>query len=185
MKVSVEQSEQEAALDAGNEFYVVSPKKFIIMFLGTLGIYHFYWFYKNWSNYRNETGAKVWPIARSFFSIFFVHDLFKKMLGKHSNPTSEMSKMVDIWALIYALTYLASQISDHLSGKELGFPYIDYISFILLPATCWSLYKAQILANTVCNDSDGSKNNKFSILNYLWLALGAVVWGLMVWGMTL
>ncbi|MCG7497774.1 hypothetical protein MHO82_12960 [Vibrio sp. Of7-15] len=181
----MDKSEQEVALNTRDEFYIVSPKKFIIMFFGTLGMYHFYWFYKNWSNYRNKTGDKVWPIARSIFSVFFTHSLFKKMLGKHSNPTSEMSKMVDVWALVYVLTYVVSQISDQLPGKEIGFQYTDYISFILLPAACWSLYKAQVLANAVCNNPDGSKNNKFSILNYLWLVLGAVFWSLIVWGMTL
>ena len=29
-------------------FYVVSPKKFWVLFIATMGAYEPYWFYKNW-----------------------------------------------------------------------------------------------------------------------------------------
>ena len=36
----------------GLEFYVVSPKKFLIMQISTMGIYSIYWFFKHWKQYK-------------------------------------------------------------------------------------------------------------------------------------
>lgn len=188
MEESVETSKQKVVSDIESSemgFYVVSPKKFIILFLGSMGIYSLYWFYKNWSNYKKDTGDKMWPVARSLFSIFFVHDLFKKMMGKGSNQTGEMSKHVNVITVVYMFAYVASTVSDRLSGKEIGSPYTDYISIILLPVIGWALYKAQLLANAACNDLNGDSNNKLTPLNYLWLFLGGLFWILVLWGLTL
>lgn len=49
-------------------FYVVSTRKFAILFLATLGLYWIYWFYKNWDRYKDkwpyasEVGSTIWPV---------------------------------------------------------------------------------------------------------------------------
>ncbi|MCG6202926.1 hypothetical protein [Psychromonas antarctica] len=188
MEVGVNNSTRDVVSDIkANEmgFYVVSAKKFIILFVGTLGVYSLYWFYKNWSNYKKETGDKVWPVARSFFSIFFVHSLFQKMRNKYIHQTGRNSKNVNNLATIYVLIYIISNVSDRLAGDEVGSPYTDYISIMLLPIICWALYKAQLLANIACGDANGDTNNRLTALNYLWLALGGAFWVLILWGLTL
>lgn len=39
--------------DAEPMFYVVSKRKFTILFLSTIGLYYLYWFYKNWDRYQD------------------------------------------------------------------------------------------------------------------------------------
>jgi hypothetical protein len=38
-------------------FYVVAPRKFLILFLGTLGLYLLYWMYAQWACFRRATSA--------------------------------------------------------------------------------------------------------------------------------
>lgn len=190
MQENVDKSRQEIALEKtinGTEvdFYVVSPKKFITLFVVTFGIYIFYWFYNNWKSYRMASGENIWPVARSLFSIFFAHNLFKKMLAKHNNQTPEMVKRVDMLASVYVLAYIASNVGDRLSAQGIGAPYSDFVSLLLLPVLGWVLYQAQLLANVVCKDPNGDSNNTFTAGNYVCLLLGAAVWGIVLWGLTL
>lgn len=66
------ESDLELAV-AGTEkqFYVVSIRKFTILFFMTLGLYTIYWFYSHWNEYKLYSGKKIWPAPRSIFSIFF------------------------------------------------------------------------------------------------------------------
>lgn len=63
------------------EFYVVSIKKFTILFMATFGFYSIYWFYRNWKMSKAKYRDDIWPVARGIFSIFFVHSLFDYVAG--------------------------------------------------------------------------------------------------------
>src|SRR5689334_3319399 len=65
---------------AEGSFYVVSPMKFLIMMVGTMGLYTLYWFYKNWS-LLNRKHKAYWPVMRAVFAIFFTHALFREVDG--------------------------------------------------------------------------------------------------------
>jgi hypothetical protein len=89
MEASVEQSEhQEPVQTTKMEFYAVSQKKFLIMYIGTLGLYSVYWFYKHWSLYKKSENEEMWPIMRSIFQIFFTHSLFSLFEMKYQNKTA-------------------------------------------------------------------------------------------------
>src|SRR5437016_3978380 len=61
--------------------YVVAPTKFLVLAIGTLGLYQVYWFYKNWA-LLNVKHQSYWPVARAIFAIFFVYPLFKEIEGE-------------------------------------------------------------------------------------------------------
>lgn len=63
-------------------FFVVAPRKLVLMVLLSQGMYSFYWLYKHWACYRQATGAKVLPLVRAFFSVFFFYSLVMKISQK-------------------------------------------------------------------------------------------------------
>lgn len=181
MDAGLENSEQDLKVKSNEmEFYIVSPKKFLILFLGTLGIYAVYWFYKHWSQYKKSTNENVWPIMRGFFSIFFIHSLFSFFEMKYEKKTGEAPKSINYLATIYVVVAIVSQICKKLSENGYGAPLTFYLSLLILPVSCWVLYKAQSLANFSGEDVNGSSNSKLTCLNYIWLVLGLISWFLIL-----
>lgn len=54
-------------------FFSVGNPKFLIMYLGTFGVYQIYWMYKQWVTVRARTREEMWPVARAIFPIFFFY----------------------------------------------------------------------------------------------------------------
>ncbi|WP_158133753.1 hypothetical protein [Vibrio navarrensis] len=160
-------------LSSDVSFYVVSPKKFTVMYVGTLGFYGFYWMYKNWSIYRVASGEKIWPIARAIFFIFFLHSLCSKVTKSESlSSQADLPKVLEWDATKYVLLSILGQISDRLSEKEIALPYSFFVGLVLFPFKCQILYKIQLVINESQNDMFGDTNKKLSWLNYVWLSLG-------------
>lgn len=63
-------------------FYAVSPLKLVLISFGTLGLYQYYWIYKNWKLHKQRTGEDVSPLPRAIFAIFFIYQLFKNVDGE-------------------------------------------------------------------------------------------------------
>ncbi|HEU0055605.1 MAG TPA: hypothetical protein VFQ39_20595, partial [Longimicrobium sp.] len=59
--------------------HAMSEAKLLVMTLGTVGLYQFYWFYRNWRLRNQQRGARVWPIARAIFSPIFSYFLFEQV----------------------------------------------------------------------------------------------------------
>ena len=165
-------------------YYVVSIKKFMTLFISTLGSYGVYWFYKNWALHKATTHSNVWPVMRGILSIFFTHSLFRNV-----NETIELKNISYKWdhsliATLYVVSAIFSNISDRLSAKNIGSPMTDFAGFILMGLMAWSLYKAQIAINTACDDPQGLTNSQFSPANIAWIVLGLAFWVLIFIGMT-
>ncbi|MCW9047373.1 MAG: DUF4234 domain-containing protein [Gammaproteobacteria bacterium] len=165
-------------------YYVVSIRKFITLFISTLGIYGIYWFYKNWSLHKATTNSNVWPVMRGLFSIFFTHSLFRNV-----NETLQHKNISYKWdhsliATTYVVSAIFSNISDQLSAKDIGTPMTDFAGFIFLGLMARALYKAQYAINTACDDPQGLTNNYFSPANIAWIILGIAIWGLIFTGMS-
>ncbi|MCJ8313874.1 MAG: hypothetical protein HRU38_17285 [Saccharospirillaceae bacterium] len=164
-----------------NEFYVVSKKKFLLLMIFTLGIYEVYWFYKNWSLYKVKSHENIWPVPRAIFALFFTHGLVSKVenslskIGKPSNLTG--------FATLYVILTIVSKVFDRLSGKEIGSPITDIITFLIFPFIVWTLYQIQISINFACNDPLGSSNSELNGLNYMWMAFGGLIWILLFLGL--
>jgi len=170
--------------DAVATYYVVSIKKFIALFISTLGIYGVYWFYKNWSLHKTATSSNVWPVMRGIFSIFFTHSLLRNV-----NETMQSKSISYKWdhsliATIYVVSAILSNISDRLSAKSIGSPVTDFVGFIFMGLMAWSLYKAQLAINTACEDPQGLTNSHFSPANIAWIILGLTLWTLIFIGIT-
>jgi hypothetical protein len=74
----------------GPVFFPVSLGKFVIMSLGSLGIYHVSWIYWNWRYERHRAGERLSPFWRTFFAPLWLHSLFhrvKQIAGETSVAT--------------------------------------------------------------------------------------------------
>ncbi len=157
-------------------FYVVSPKKFWVLFMATLGLYAIYWFYKNWSQYKKATGDNSWPVARAIFNIFFTHALFRKINNKLIEKNIESDWKHVALATLYVVIVVLDRVLDRLAGKSISEAVSVMFSLISIPVTGWILYQAQLKINLVCESLNGEDNSNFSAANIIWILLGALFW---------
>lgn len=168
------------------EFYVVSKKKMILLFVATLGIYQVFWFYQNWRLHKLASGGNIWPLPRAIFSIFFVHSLFRAVNARlESGSVGSTPWNHSQQATIIVLLLIASHILDRMASKLIGSPITDGLSLLLLwpLATCFA--SAQVRINEACGDPLGESNSKLTVANYVWIVLGVVFWALIGIGLFL
>ena len=72
------------------QFYPVSTTKMSVMIFMTLGVYIYYWCYKNWQYIRTLEQSSIWPRARAFFNVVWYFPLFAKL--KANNDAREQPK---------------------------------------------------------------------------------------------
>lgn len=174
---------EPAAREASDGFYVVAPFKFCLLFFGTLGLYQLYWFYMQWARYRRRSGDTVWPVARTIFAIFFTHSL----AGRMDEALRARGERYD-WspggaASVYVIAQVVSGVCDRLSAREIGSPLTDLVSIALLVPAGLGLLRLQHAANRASGDPLGESNRRLTKANYAWLAVGALLWSLMVLGL--
>lgn len=58
-------------------YFPVSIPKLLVLSLVTFGFYELFWFYHHWRLYKERTGARITPAARSLFAPFFCYSLFR------------------------------------------------------------------------------------------------------------
>ncbi|MBI4503625.1 MAG: GNAT family N-acetyltransferase [Gemmatimonadetes bacterium] len=63
----------------GPVFFPVSLRKFVIMSLFSLGLYHLSWVYWNWRYERDRAGERLSPFWRTFFAPLWIHSLFHRV----------------------------------------------------------------------------------------------------------
>ncbi|MBC3882624.1 DUF4234 domain-containing protein [Undibacterium sp. LX40W] len=177
--------ETQTSKNPQSHFYIVSEKKFLVLFVATLGIYSLYWFYKNWQFYRDSTGDSVWPVPRAIFSIFFVHALFRRVAEKlDSNQQENTWKHSDLASLIVG-AMIIQRILDRLAMKEVGSPFTDVASIFMMFVMVPMFLRAQKMINLSCNDVDGESNAKFTGGNIAWIVAGSLFWLLVFVGLFL
>lgn len=178
------QSNQLTDVDASDElmFYVVSKRKFLVLFVATLGLYGVYWAYKNWQRYKAVSNEKVIPILRGFFQIFFTHSLFMKVqasLEKRGVDFAWSAKGHATWLVILLII---SNLLDRLAMKSIGSPHTDFASFLIMIPLLLAYLKAQEAINRACGDAQGTSNGHFTGANLAWIAFGLILWGLSIYG---
>ena len=168
--------------EVDREFYVVSAPKFFALSIATFGFYELYWFYRHWKNYSVFHKESMWPVARSLFSIFFMHSLTSRIDTSLRTGEKQYRWWPKLLASVYVLITVAQRIADRFSGSSEEFSPVDLISFGFIPLVVWCLYRIQIAANIACEDPQGSSNSSFTLANSLWLIAGGLIWALLFLG---
>jgi hypothetical protein len=167
--------------DAGL-FYVVAPSKFLILMIGTLGLYSVYWFYKNWS-LLDRRDKCYWPVARGIFNIFFAHALFREIDALLQRSARTFRWSPGTLATVYVVFSILENLMDRLSAKDIGSPVTDILGLVLMVPTVYTLYTAQRAANVAEGDPTGSTNSAITAANIAWLVLGGLLWILILLGL--
>ncbi len=175
---------ETATLDGSNEFYVVSPGKFWVMYLLTFGIYQLYWYYKNWALHCQKHEKQAWPVARAIFAIFFTHSLFGAVNQKLVSAKVDYSWSPNLLATAYVIMLLADRVFDRLIVPSSESAALAIVSLAFLPLIGFVQYRAQLAINMACGDPQGEGNSGFTGLNFLWMLLGLAFWGLALFGMS-
>lgn len=154
-------------------FYVVSPKKYWVLFISTMGIYELYWFYKNWENYKINTKSNLWAIPRAIFAIFFVYRLFEAINNRLIEKIPDSNWKYSAFPILYILITIFERISDSIIPNETLSLSLTLAS---VPIIGWLLYQAQQKVNIICDSPKGEDNANFTVANFIWIALGVLLW---------
>ncbi|MNJ20318.1 hypothetical protein D3C77_146510 [compost metagenome] len=171
--------------EAQRAFYTVSRTKFLTLFLLTLGSYQIYWAYKNWQQFKQSSGEDMWPIARAFFAIFFTHALYREADARIKQNGSTYNWQPGELATWYVMMVIIVNVLDTLVRENIGFPTIDLISLALVPLHGWVTWLGQRGLNEAAGDPLGESNARFTPINYVFIVLGTLLWGLILFAMTL
>lgn len=149
-----------------HRYYDVSITKFILLWLGTLGFYHFYWFYKQW-RYEEDNGLNVSPFWRAVFAPFFVYALFDRV-----HATCDLEDTSNNWNPgILAALYIVGILSFKLAGHV--FWSVGYLTFLPIVPVQLSINE---LNRRVAPDVPA--NNRIKPIYFIPLALGLIIFGL-------
>lgn len=166
-------------------FYVVSSRKFFLLYFLTLGLYGVYWFYRHWAQVKLERRADLWPIPRAIFSVFFTHDLARRIDARLSERGDTYAWSPGALATRVVVLQLATTFLDRLAWKGIGSPVTDCLSILLLVPLAFSTYAIQRAANTAVGDAEGGANSRMTLANFVWLLLGGMWWLLVIAGLLL
>lgn len=158
------------------EFYVVSPLKYVMLFVMTFGVYRLYWFYKNWSLYRQKNIVKIMPVMCAIFAIFFTHSLFQKVGKRLKERDPNYCWPGNTLATVYVIGLFIENFSDRLLEESVSAVVLFSVLIVATFALGALLLKAQMAINLACGDPKGQRNSEFSIYNYLWIGFGISGW---------
>lgn len=172
-----------AAPEERDRFYVVGVRKFFVLYLLTFGLYQYVWSYKHWARLRARSGEPMWPVARSIFAIFFMHSLTEEV-----DQTLKRANVRHAWdprgvATLWVVLAIASTILDRLAMRDIGSPTTDVLSLAMLMPLSLCMWRIQDAANQACGDPEGASNQRLDAVNWLWIALGIVVWAMSLLGL--
>lgn len=165
---------------SAQDFYVVSMRKFWIMSIATAGIYYVYWGFRHYQTIRDKSQQPMWPVARAIFMVFFYHDLYRRFavaaLSRSTNFTFNHTQ----YATANVVVVLISTICGQLSSRAIGMPITNLLPLFLIFAQAYLMAAAQSVANFASDDELGSTNAGITATNVLWMAIGALIWGLVI-----
>lgn len=155
-------------------FFVVAPRKLLLMILLSQGFYFIYWSYKQWASYREASGARIWPVARAFFSVFFFYSLAMKIRQKLELTNSRHRW----WPRCLAIALTISAILPQVLGLFVETMSALKLNFCFLIVDAALMVQIQHAVNHLENDPQGKANCRITWANGIWIALGVSLWAL-------
>lgn len=173
-----------AGIPAGHtdtEFFPVSEGKLLTLYIFSFGMYGIYWFYKNWTLQAKFMDTKIYPLWRAIFSIFYTHSLFHRINARaqqiEKDHTFNASALATLFVALVVVSNLIDPVSYNTSLLEnVSDASLIITSLVLFFISAYPMVKVQSTVNRINNDMLGYLNHKYSIWNYLLIAVGALIW---------
>ena len=147
-------------------------RKFIFLFIVSLGLYNIWWMYKTWKIFRERDQSDIMPAARAIFAIFFLHMLFERIqeFAKSTGYKESFSSMA------YFIGFVAFNMSSRLPG---GLWVISFLSVLcLIPALNAFNYGIKH-----SGDYEIIEDEKFNQNQIVLTVIGTLFWMLTIIGM--
>ncbi|WP_298562184.1 DUF3857 domain-containing protein [uncultured Aliiroseovarius sp.] len=146
--------------------YPVSTAKFLIMSVGTLGFYSFYWFWQNWRWLRDVDNQNVSAFWRGLvLPAFWNFSLFRRIATQAPAARPALSRFAIPLAILYLLISIASQVFD---GDDS--PLSLTLMFMLLPVLVVLPFQREVLRKNAENPKWVARNSRFG-----WQAIAALI----------
>lgn len=158
------------------DFFAVSLTKLSVMYIFTFGLYLLVFFYQNWKIQKTKHELNVIPVLRAVFSIFFVHSLFSRMKGEAEKKGLETDVAFSALATVYVILSIAAWLLSNIPAEGVEFAIGYSVSLVLTLAILYPLRRVQKVVNLINDDERGEINSHYTGYNWLFIALGAVIW---------
>jgi hypothetical protein len=165
--------------------FQVSTKKLVIMFMATFGGYQLYWFYKQWQGLKKFYDLEAWPVARSFFAIFFTHSLFVYVNEYIKETQREYPWNHSGMASIYVWLIILAVIIDGVLRYDASSVALVIISMLMPLTVLYPLYKAQKAINFALEIVEHPINDSLTWLNWVWIVIGGLYWAMIITAMSM
>ena len=151
-------------------FFPVSTTKLAVMSLCTLGLYEYYWLYKNWKIVRDRTGENISPFWRTFFSVFFVYQLFDRVRKQGADMPAVASLAAGPLAAGWIVLSLLWKLPD---------PYwlITFLTIVLMLPVQGAINTLNAAAAPAHD-----RNDRFAGWNWVAIVLGGLIFVLAIIG---
>lgn len=158
-------------------YFPVSLTKLAVMSVFTLGLYEFYWFYKNWRivKAREAPGiAQAWHVlpslARTFFAVLFCYSLFARIRESADEQDVPLSFAAGFLTVGWIVTSFLGGLPD---------PYglVSLFSVVFL-------IPAQDAVNRINQTASPAHdpNARFTTANKAWIVVGVLLLALALYG---
>lgn len=153
------------------EINKLSVNKFVILSIVTLGLYELWWIFKSWRFFQNKEKSDIMPAMRTVFSIFYLIPLFNKILNLAKNNGYKHS-------YVSVFLFVGLFIANLLALLPTPFFLADLITIVFLIPP----FKALNFAVDYCEGFTVIKQNAFSKRQIFLLAIGVILWVLVIVG---
>lgn len=154
-------------------FFAVSIVKLVVMTILTFGLYETYWEYKQWKRIQKQGAPSISPFWRTFFGLFFIHELFKLIRMRTEEEALPKTLPLGVLTGIYVGAVLISRF-DRTDGW-LGFAGL----FLTIPVAMAQHEINQLHAKLA---PDADRNGRFTAWNIIIGEIGLIAWALIVIG---
>ena len=160
-------------------FYVVSIRKFLLLYFMTMGCYLIVWFFENWKQYRKATGVKVWPGVRALAGVIMIFSLFGKVQKALSESGRTYRWFPVARGILIFTVWVVSVFFAFMPIDEFWAPWVIVISLLLMGVLGFLLVGAQRAINFLEHDPSAQSNSTLTFANGVWVGAGGFIWG--VW----
>jgi hypothetical protein len=150
-------------------WFLVGGVKLAVMFVGTLGLYQLYWFYKQWDRVR-DAGDNVAPAPRALFSLLFCYSLFRRIV----DSTHAVGVITRVPPALLAVGFIVPSLMWKAEGLA---SFLGFLAFVPMVA-------AQRLANLVAlrQGSTEDRNTRLTWLNWVSVVVTSLLLALVALG---
>jgi hypothetical protein len=118
-------------------YYPVTPPKFLIYSILTMGCYISYWCYRNFKVIKERDNSNIIPIARGIFALIWYYPLYRVLVQDSEQQFSQNKVMPHALAIFLSILVLLSGLTYYFDEYALLFtlilpllwlPLVSYIS---------------------------------------------------------